>query len=315
MPIFRLIARSLLALLLLSPQLPTGAQQTRANSENARKKREFKVVESYPLISIDADIFSRTTGAVVDDLRKEDFIIAENNSRQVVALWQHLPVPLSLLVVVDSTGGYADMPSVANRVNALESSLALSLKPEDKVSVMVLTEGPLLLQDYTGNKDLIRAALNRALQRKETPQVPLDKRVRIAVLEAAKHAEAHNSTEARRATVLISDLPREAANDLLLPEWVVRKVLESESSFSWSRSDMPTIDSSEADTISVDRVAISTLVSLTGGEFVGEDWKSFLNVLERDTGYHTGRVPSVAVETWLESDWKSTLGQGKTRLI
>jgi hypothetical protein len=122
------------------------------HKEKAQNQNEFKVVAHYPLISIDAEVISGTTGSVVTDLRHEDFIISENNVQQVVVLWQRLAVPLSLLIVVDAAANYTNGIALDNRVSALKSSLALFLKPEDEVSIMALTEGPLLLQDYTNNR-------------------------------------------------------------------------------------------------------------------------------------------------------------------
>ena len=273
---FSLICKPLLAALLLLSQL---TPQALAQKEKAEEKNEFEVVEHYRVIWIDAEVISRSKGSVVTDLRHQDFIISENNVRQVVIAWQRLPVPLSLLIVVDAAPNYTDSVSLDDRVNALKSSLAPFLKPEDEVSIMALTEGPLLLQNYTSNKDLIRKTLDEALRYKETPHLSVEKRFRIAIHEAAKQAERSHNPEARRATILISDLPARAANEVVLPEWVIRTVLDSGSIFCWSRSSRLPSRSSDPAKVSFNRVSVNDLVGVTGGEYLGSDWKSFLERL------------------------------------
>jgi hypothetical protein len=265
-----------LAVFLLLSQLPG---QSDAQKNNGQEENEFKVIERYPLISIDAEVISLSTGSAITSLRHEDFIISENNVQQVVQFWQQLPVPLSLLIVVDTAANSAGGVSVADRVAALESSLALFLRPEDEASIMALTEGPLLLQDYTSNKDLITRGLEEALRHKDSPHLPAEKRFRIGVHEAARHTERSHNPESRRATIFISDLPERTARKVILPEWVIRAVLRSSSIFCWSRSSRLPSRLLDPSKVSFNRVTVNDVVSVTGGEYLGNDWKSFLERL------------------------------------
>src|SRR5688572_10481084 len=135
---FNLICRFFLAILLLS--FPGMAE---AQKKEVQKEDQFLIVEHYPLISIDAQVMSRSTGLVVSDLTHKDFVMSENNSQQTIYFWQRLPMPLSLLILVDTVTG-PNRHLIDNQLKALKSSLASYLKPEDKVSIMVMAENPIV---------------------------------------------------------------------------------------------------------------------------------------------------------------------------
>jgi hypothetical protein len=277
---FSLISKPFLAALLLLSQLTVQhAQWPDFQKERAQEENQLKVVEHDPLILIDAGVISATTGSPVTNLGHEDFIISENNVQQLVAFWRRIHLPLSLQIVVDVNANYSDRLGLESQVNALKTSLALFLRPEDEVSIMVLTEGPLLLQENTNNKDLINSALDRALQSIETQHLSAGKRFRAAIFEAAKRAGSPRRLERRRATILISDLPEKTANETVLPEWVVRTVLDSATIFCWSRSTHPAARVFDANKVSFKRVTITAMIDLTGGDSVGSDWKSLLERL------------------------------------
>src|SRR5262249_19717116 len=187
----------------------------------------------------------------------------------------HLPKPLSLLIVVDAAASDPNGHRIDNQVNALKSSLARWLEPADEASVMVVGERAIVLQDYTGNEALINAALDKASQEKNT-SLPVSKRLPMALEEAAKHLGDVRNPEARRVIVLIADLPQSLADKVVLRGAAVRAMIESTGILCWNRSPFPSSHFSDQGVKSLDKLRISDLVGLTGGEFVGSDWRMFL---------------------------------------
>lgn len=270
----RLIHQSLVVALLMSFQLTA---QSPASQQKAQKE-DSKIVEDYAVTWIDIGAVSRSTGSPVTDLVHEDLIISENGIRQVVAAWEHVPLPLSLMLLVDIANNYSDSHKLEAEVNSLRSALNLMLRPEDEVSVMALTSEPLLLQDYTANRELINEGLKSVLRCTRVPVVPAEKRLRIGIQEAAKRGEQFHKTGYRRATVFISDLSQKAADKIVLPEWIVRTVLGSAGIFCWKRpTQLPPQSYQTSDAaFDFEKVTITSLVGLTGGEFVSTDWGHLL---------------------------------------
>lgn len=234
-----------------------------------KKEQPIKVVERHQLISIDAEVMSRFTGLAITDLKHEDFIISENGIQQRIAAWQHLNVPLSLLILVDAVG--ADSVRLENEVAALKSSLSAQLKPGDDVGVMLLGPDPRLLQEYTSNERLISNALDMAVGSKNTVPLSVERKFLMAIQEAANHAGDHGPIS-RRAIILISDLPEITANKVFLPEWILRTVLDSGSIFCWKRPKQIHPHSS-ADNVDFEKVTLASLPDVTGGESASADWR------------------------------------------
>lgn len=277
---FSLIGRLFLATLLLSPQ-STGQAQLYAQNKSATKELRIRSNLEVTCISIDAEVISRTTGGVVDDLTHEDFIISENNVRQEIYAWEHFPKPLSLVIVVDTAAGDPNSHFVDDQISALKSSLIARLEAGDQVSVMAISDRPTVLQDHTSNKQLINVALDRVSQHKLGSELQLAERLSRGLQGAVEHARGVQNLKARCAVILISDLPEKVADDLILPEAVVKAMIESVSIFCWNRSAHLAPRSSDEGKYSLDKVSITDLVGLSGGEFVNSDWKSFLERLRR----------------------------------
>jgi hypothetical protein len=276
---FNLICQFLLAILLLSFQWATAAQKGEPQKKEAQKDDEAVIIDRYPLILIDAQVISRTTGLVVSDLTHKDFAISENNIPQVILSWQRQSVPLSLLILVEAVTEHNNSHPIDSRIKALKSSLARDLRDKDEASIMVMAERPIVLQNFTSNKQLINAALDRVSQYKRVRDMSAEKRFAIALEEAAKQARSVHSPEARHAIVLISAMPKATSDRVVLPEDVVRAIVESTNIFCWDSPVHFTPYFSDVEKYSFDRVSIPALIELTGGEVVRRDWKSFLERL------------------------------------
>jgi VWFA-related protein len=277
----KLITKPFLAGLLLLSQFALPGQQRDAQKEKVPNEDEPKIVGHYATISVNVQVLSAATGSVVGDLTRNDFVISENEVQQDIFAWRRLPAPLSLLILIDAASSNAHSQTVDNQVNSLKSSLTDLLEPGETVSIVEMNERPIVLQDHTNNKQLINAALDRISQHKAVSELQIDKRMSRGLQVAAERARDVQNPEARSAVILISDLPEKAAEEMVLSEALVRATLESESIFCWNRSANFTSPFSEEGKYSLDKVSLTDLVGLTGGEFVNSDWKSFLERLRR----------------------------------
>jgi len=151
-----------LAVILVSSQWAIGQQSPDAGSNRTQDPRDSLIVCKYPLVSIDAQVISRTSRATVSDLTHEEFIISENLDQQILASFHRFRAPLSLVILIDSGRTNREPWSLQDRVSALSMGLVRALDPGDEVSVLSLTESRQMLLDYTSNQELISAALEKA---------------------------------------------------------------------------------------------------------------------------------------------------------
>lgn len=278
---FSWISKLFLAGLLLLSQLTVPAQQSVAQKKNMQSENVSTIVGHYSTIVVDAQVLSANTGLVVGDLTRQDFVITENDVQQEIFAWQRLPAPLSLLIVVDSAANDANRHAVDNQISALKLSLVDWLEPGDEVGIMAMSERPIVLQDYTNDKQLITAALDTVSQYRTASELKAEKRLSRELQEAVEHARGGQTLKARCAIILISDLPERTARELIMPEAVVRATLETNNIFCWKRSAHSTPRFFDEGKYSLDKMSITDLVNLTGGEFVDSDWESFLERLRR----------------------------------
>ncbi len=279
---FNLICQIVLATLLLSFQWTTETQKEKTQNKEPQKNQEFLSITRYPLVMISAQVISRTTGLPVSDLRHTDFVISENGIQQDIAIWEQGDEPVSLLILIDTLDAHKNSRVFNDQIQALKSSLTTYFSAEDKASIIVIVERPILLQDFTSDKELISDAFDRLSQYKIVPTRPVEKRFSEALQQAANHARVAHNPKARNAIILISSVPNQTDDKAVLPETVVRAMIESGNIFCWDssahlRTDF--FDLSDPGELPFDKVSIADLVRLTGGEFMGSDWKSFIERL------------------------------------
>lgn len=95
----------------------------------------------------------------IGDLRKEDLVIYEDEVSQEIAYLDTEPMPVSLVVLVDvseSTGPFSRQIENASRL------LPDLLRENDDAAVIAFSNLPNLIQEFTRDKEKIRAALYRA---------------------------------------------------------------------------------------------------------------------------------------------------------
>ena len=168
-----------------------GGQQPPAGGEQSDSFRFRSGVE---LINVTATV-TDTSGRFVPDLRKEDFLVYEDGQLQTVTHFSAERVPVSLGIVLDTSGSMAgDKIRAAQR--ALDRFLYDLLDREDELFLYRFSNGPVLLQGWTRDAALLSRALGRVDPSGGTAMYD-------AVAEAI--AMAQDGQHRKKALVIISD--------------------------------------------------------------------------------------------------------------
>jgi Ca-activated chloride channel family protein len=96
-------------------------------------------------------------GRQATDLRKEEFIIAEDMQKQDITSFLISSVPVNVVMMLDASG------SVVPEINSLRDSAMKfieGLDAKDKVSIMEFHTNVELIQDWTANADDLRHAIS-----------------------------------------------------------------------------------------------------------------------------------------------------------
>jgi len=139
-----------------------GATSTQTDSDNARKAPapagEEIVKVDVDLVTVDALVLQKNTARVVGGLKKEDFALLEDGTKQEITHFSQDSLPLSVLLLIDR-GGCLDPFSA--EVHRAASDAISRLKPSDEVAVITYHDTTRLLQGFTRNRSLIEDALDR----------------------------------------------------------------------------------------------------------------------------------------------------------
>jgi Ca-activated chloride channel family protein len=119
----------------------------------------FRFRSDVELISVNATV-SDSSGRFVRNLRKEDFTVYEDDQLQTVSHFAAERVPVSLGIVLDTSGSMTGEKMQAART-ALRRFLNDLLHPEDEIFLYGFSDAPVLLQDWTTDRQRVSRALDR----------------------------------------------------------------------------------------------------------------------------------------------------------
>ena len=151
-----LLATTALSLTLVS-QTPGGTSQGRQDGP-AVITVDVDLVE-LPVSVIDKD------GNTIEGLQRENFQILEDNVQQQIALFKHEDIPLSLGLVVDSSGS---MRSKKEKVYSAALTFVKESNPDDQTFIVAFDNLAWLQQDFTGSMGDLVDALDNLDPRLET---------------------------------------------------------------------------------------------------------------------------------------------------
>lgn len=100
-------------------------------------------------------------GKFINDLRKEDFSIYENDKKQDITYFsQNFGSNVSLTVLLDVSGSMAIQEKLAESKKVLHYLIKRLLKPQDEVSLLIFADGEVeIAVNFTQNKDDFIAVL------------------------------------------------------------------------------------------------------------------------------------------------------------
>jgi Ca-activated chloride channel family protein len=119
----------------------------------------FRFRSGVELINVTATVLD-SSGRFVPGLSKDDFRVFEDNEPQTITHFSAERVPVSLGIVLDTSGSMAGEKIHAAR-RALDRFLYDLLSPEDEIFLYGFSNEPVLLQGWTTNRQTLSRALNR----------------------------------------------------------------------------------------------------------------------------------------------------------
>jgi Ca-activated chloride channel family protein len=138
----------------LHAQQPPPVQQAPAPIDPA-----FRFKSGVELINVTATV-SDESGRFVPGLKQEDFVVYEDEQPVEVTHFSAERVPVSLGIALDTSGSMAG-PKIQEAQDALDRFLFDLLDKRDQIFLYRFSNRPLLLQDWTTDRQLLSRALGR----------------------------------------------------------------------------------------------------------------------------------------------------------
>ncbi len=181
-----------LAAILLAVATLRGQQPPTSSADQGGDSFRFK--SGVELINVTATV-TDASGRFVSDLKKEDFLVYEDDQLQTVTHFNAERVPVSLGIVLDTSGSMAG-DKIRAAQSALNRFLYDLLNRDDELFLYRFSNDPLLLQSWTTDRALLSRALGRIVPNGGTAMYD-------AVAEAIPLAE--EGKNRKKALLIISD--------------------------------------------------------------------------------------------------------------
>jgi VWFA-related protein len=131
---------------------------------------------------------------LVTNLDKNNFSVSENGVAQTITSFRREDVPVEIGIVVDNSGSMRDK---RQQVEDAVLELVRASNPQDQVFVVNFGSNPYLDQDFTGDVNLLQAALHQVSAKGSTALYD-------AVSASAVHLE-HNPKLSKKVLLVITD--------------------------------------------------------------------------------------------------------------
>ena len=170
-----------------------------ADAQTAQTQEPDEVIKvNTELVVIDAQVLHKKTGRIIATLGRDDFQLYEDGVKQEITFFSQDKLPLSVVLLFDLTDTVRPVlkPLAKGALAALEH-----LKPEDEVAVLTYAASAQLLQDFTTDRQLVVAAIERASEMRSDEAAFFNEGVYQA---AARTAQAHNPAS-RQVIIWLTD--------------------------------------------------------------------------------------------------------------
>ena len=190
------------------------------NSRTLRAANDDDVRLAVDLVVLDAQVIQQKTGRVAGDLKKEDFVLAEDGVRQQITHFSQDTLPLSVILLVDR-GGCLDPFSEKVRHATLEA--LERLRPQDEVALMSFANTTELIAGFGRGKNRVIAGLDHLPPHDEEASHCFSR----AFYEAADYMSAAANPDGRRVIIVITAITANLDCPGPSPEEARMAVLES----------------------------------------------------------------------------------------
>ncbi len=111
---------------------------------------------------------------LVSGLDRSDFVVYDNGTPQPITSFRREDVPVAMGIVVDNSGSMRDK---REKVNQAVMNLIRASNPRDEIFVVNFSQNYYLDQDFTGDANLLQAALHQVSAKGSTAfTTPLSRR-------------------------------------------------------------------------------------------------------------------------------------------
>jgi von Willebrand factor type A domain len=104
-------------------------------------------------------------GIYAADLTKEEFNVWEDGSKQEIAFFATVSAPFHVVLMLDTSGSTKEK---LGEIQRAAIAFVEQLQPHDKVKIIVFDDDVRDLSDFTGDRAVLRAAINRTRSGKST---------------------------------------------------------------------------------------------------------------------------------------------------
>jgi Ca-activated chloride channel family protein len=140
-------------------RLPLAAIAVAAAAVSVAAQDGFRFRSGVELVNVTATV-TDDSGRFVSGLRKEDFTVYDNDVRQEVSYFSNERVPVSLGILLDTSGSMTE-DKIATARRAIDRFIFDLLGEEDELFFLEFASTPRLRQQWTKNRELISRAVQR----------------------------------------------------------------------------------------------------------------------------------------------------------
>jgi Ca-activated chloride channel homolog len=253
------------------------------------KGNEDPVIKA-DVVLVPVDVLVRDkAGAIIDNLRGEDFVVYDNGVAQQISLFSHEEIPLDVALVVDNSGSEA--PYILELQDTALTVLQNLNPKSDRVALFCFNQEIIQLTGLTQDRFLLKNRIGKMSAGGGT-------NITDALWEAAHYIRSKGANR-RRAIILVSDnvgtgrvhSSKEALDEMLEAGVILYDIRTSGANFPFSAQPIP-------QTLSAIIEEIAQLALKTGGEVLDVNSTSkFQNaltaaILRLKRSYTLGFYPS-----------------------
>lgn len=151
------------------------------------------------LVVLDAQILRVKDGSVISALKREDFTLYEDGTKQEITHFSQDKLPLSILLLLDLS---ASVKPVIEEIRNGALQALRYLKPEDEIAVMAFADRTELLNDFTKDRKTVVEQISRVLEKK---YVGVGTALHTALYESALQMDRAGNPLSRRVIIAVTD--------------------------------------------------------------------------------------------------------------